>query len=242
MYWHWQNLNDRKGRTGSGWRHGRAWWQFARRTLRVEWSHFRHPRLAVELSEAGGDGDELGLHVALLFGAWWVSISHCRTHDADTAFGVRTGFTLWGDWLRFFWRHNSDTGEKIGREWGVHLLDVLLGQHVYREGAAYVHRITVQMPEGSYTGTCTLRPDSWKRARWFRKTIWRAHVEMDEGQQIPVPGKGENAWDCDEDAIFGSTFPCRTADHAAERMRASALETRTRHGGGLAWRPAASRG
>lgn len=235
MHFHWQNLNDRNG-GGSAWREGRAWWHFKRRTLRVEWVHFRHPCFALELTEAGGDGDELALHVALFFGSWWVSLNRCRTHEADTAFGVRTGITLWDDWLRVFWRHNSDTGKKIGREWGVHLLDVLLGRTQYREGAAHVHRILVPMPERGYTGTCILRDDSWKRSRWFRKTIRRAHIDMDEGEQIPVPGKGENAWDCDDDAIFGLTTPAHDVTEAVLAIQASAARTRERHGG-RKWTP-----
>lgn len=37
--WHWQNLNDRRGKEGSGLRHGRCWFNFRRqRSINVEWS------------------------------------------------------------------------------------------------------------------------------------------------------------------------------------------------------------
>lgn len=48
---------------------------------------------------------------------------------------------------------------------------------------------------------------------------------------IPVPGKGENSWDCGDDAIHGQTSPGRSVEAAVGHLVASALATRRRHGG-----------
>lgn len=236
----WQNLTDGKR---AGIVHGRAWLWFSGergRCARLEWSHSRHPSsLALEVTTGGGDSDgDLHLHVGLVFASYWftlVGFLRARRHERTT------GASLRGDRLAVQWRcddssWNSKTGPAAGKEWKVYLLDRLLGRVQYREGESLVYRLYVPMPEGGYHGQVTMRADSWKRPLWFRRTVRRAHVEMDEGQQIPIPGKGENSWDQGEDGIFGSTFPCESFADVERHMIESAMRTRRRHGGDN-WRP-----
>lgn len=59
-------------------------------------------------------------------------------------------------------------------------------------------------------------------------------MKMEE--PVPVPGKGENDWDCGDDAIHGSTFAATTIPEAIGKMVGSAMRTRERYAS-LDWRP-----
>lgn len=75
-----------------------------------------------------------------------------------------------------------------------------------------------------------------------QKNRWRTKVlqvyELDLGSGIPIPGKGENSWDCGDDAICGVGYePPMTLDQRITTLVADVLATRLRHGGPN-WRPA----
>lgn len=140
--------------------------------------------------------------------------------------------------------------EVWGREWeyrnrdpwwirgvSVDLRDLVLGRPKYstREVAA-IRPILIPMPEGAYRGTCAIEEATWKRPRWPARRLLRADVKMEE--PVPIPGKGENSWDCGEDAIHGMCCPASTVPEAIAEVVKSALSTRERHGG-RNWRPQA---
>lgn len=126
--------------------------------------------------------------------------------------------------------------------WSVwfHLADVIFGRHKYAEGSRTHYRISVPMPERTYTGDCFISEDTWKRPRWpFTERLRRAKIDMDKDNQIPVPGKGENAWDCGEDAIYGLTTEARDVKDAIAKIADSATRTRLKYGG-QNWKPEAA--
>jgi hypothetical protein len=232
----WQNLSDDQR---AGFFSGRAWlWGNSERgqVARVEWHHSRHPSsLACEVSTGGGDcEDELTFRLSLVFASYYLTfsgfLSRWRRHERTTGIGLS------GDHLVIQWRcddssWSSRTGPAAGWQWSCFVLDKLLGGAKYREGEPETHRIAVPMPEATYHGTCVLSADSWKRPLWFRKTVRRAKVDMDEGQQVPFPGKGENSWDCGEDGIFGMTCPAASVDDAVRAIQESANRQRRKYGG-----------
>jgi len=74
VYWHWQNLNDRKGGKpqGSGLVHGRCWWHFRnRRTIEFDWN------LWSTFCQIGFDIDDEDLTLGIAFPpvALWLSFS-----------------------------------------------------------------------------------------------------------------------------------------------------------------------
>jgi hypothetical protein len=96
----------------------------------------------------------------------------------------------------------------------------------------------VPMPEANY-------PATWKReqVRWvhtnllghlrdvilgYKVATW---TEITPGKPVPVPGKGENAWDCDDDAIHSISIAGTSLEDAIGKLVGSALRTRQRHGG-----------
>jgi hypothetical protein len=64
--------------------------------------------------------------------------------------------------------------------------------------------VTIPMPEGNYPGTMVREERTWKRKRspWIAQRRTDYWVEIPDG--IPTPGKGENSYDCCDDAIFGT--------------------------------------
>lgn len=131
-----------------------------------------------------------------------------------------------------------------GPHWYWWPIDSLLGKPVHESKALPRFRVGeklfpekrgVLMPEGIYPVEVVLTRDTWKRARWpWPRVIQRAHIECK--RPIPKPGKGENAWDCCEDATFSLTCPASTVEEALEKLKASIMRDRERHGG-KGWLP-----
>jgi hypothetical protein len=64
----------------------------------------------------------------------------------------------------------------------------------------------------------------------------RANLDIERG--VPTPGKGENSWDCGQDATYGLTCPASTVEEALASLRASVMRDRERYGG-KDWKPEA---
>jgi hypothetical protein len=93
--------------------------------------------------------------------------------------------------------------------------------------------VLVPMPERSYRGTATVTEAYWgyaKLPRFFHDKRRHVDINMHDGEQVGVPGKGENSWDCGDDAIFGMSTAERTPEDAVGKLVASALRTRRKHG------------
>lgn len=147
--------------------------------------------------------------------------------------GVRVHhWTLWWN----VW-HNDDewcSTDPWYRRGSFNLPDAILGSRDYlQENLGPPIHTHVQMREGQYPVTVQHQREHWWRARWkgwpcrITRSSW--HVECDVG--IPFPGKGENAWDCGEDALHGASFAVSTGEEACDRFRATVLEYRRRYGG-----------
>lgn len=242
VYMHWQNLTDdqRVGHpTGSILRHGRAWlhvwnvvihwcWLFGGCSFRIGFSANTHD-------------DDLTLRFCIPgFSFYWgfegVFPRKWKTHDLGRSCGIAIhGGALWVD----FWRDENGWSRDMpwyAKGWNFDPADFFLGRRKYEERTLDGRPADITMPEGSYPVTIRLYEATWKRPRWpFPLRLLRAEVKSESG--VPIPGKGENSWDCGEDAIFGSTFPCASFTEAVASFTHNILSTRGKHGG-LAWRPA----
>jgi len=101
--------------------------------------------------------------------------------------------------------------------------------------------VLVPMPERSYRGKAKLTRALWGFSglpHFLAKEHRTVAIDMLEGEQIPFPGKGENSWDCDEDAAFGQSGPAQSIEEGVGRLVGSVLRSRRRHGGSN-WKPAA---
>jgi hypothetical protein len=86
--------------------------------------------------------------------------------------------------------------------------------------------VSIPMPEGLYHGVATVQ--RWVRGRryWFKRRTQEVWLDIPGG--IPHAGKGENAWDCGDDGLFGCGGS--SINDAIQRARDSVLRDRKRYG------------
>jgi hypothetical protein len=89
-------------------------------------------------------------------------------------------------------------------------------------------RTSVSMPEGNYPCIVKLTEDTWTRPRFplTRKLVRRATVDM--LVPVPIPGKGENSYDLDEDATYSMTCSARSVSQAVIAVAESSMRDRER--------------
>lgn len=237
IFTHAQNLNE----GGSMLRHGRAWLHVERIAFGVEWVTLWPSWVGVKVARGSYSGDgrgydfDVGLGVVTLY-------FHLTGIGAFHSWGRTTGAVISWDGgdvsARLEWDHDDSCWPpEHGKEWSVNLTNMLLGRRQYHEGAVTLAgEYSLDMPEGRYRCKVQLREDSWSRPRWRTLRIKRAIVDVLTEGGVPVPGKGENSWDCDDDATFGMTCPAATVDEALSRLRESVLRTRARRAGPV-WKP-----
>ncbi len=263
MGWHYhsQNLNEkaipgthREEITGPLWRHGRCWWTWWDKSghnkgsgLHASWKiPCRH--VGVSLMIGNDFEEDVALHVGVGLASLWLSVEgvfprcwHGRKDkdghyigDIDTSLRFFDGGVWWN-----LWRDDSGWSRDVPRwrhgAW--HPLDTFLGHLVYSSDTLSEQRIGIPLPEGVQPATVTFTRATWKRPRWPRAlVITRANVTPDK--PLPIPGKGENSWDMDDDAIWETTFPCDNVERAIGHVVEDVLRTRRRHGGSREWQPA----
>lgn len=92
----------------------------------------------------------------------------------------------------------------------------------------------VPMPERNYEATYEVvqHVDRWtQRLGRFRDPDRWVITQIEPGAPIPIPGKGENAWDLGDDAIHSTGVAGADVSEAVGKLVASALSKRQRHGG-----------
>jgi hypothetical protein len=122
------------------------------------------------------------------------------------------------------WRHGS-----------LDIREALFGKRVYRE-QTYTERkkVIIPMPEGEYEGEAKLYDAiyGYQRLPW-KTRLSKVDIKVDSG--IPFSGKGENSWDCGEDACYGTCGPARTIEEAIGKLVGNTLETRRKRGDPAKW-------
>ncbi len=246
-YLHWQNLNEREQGRGerawtepllTGWpHHGRAWLHLADQvTLTFSW-HLWSSFCACRFTR---DTSGLKFHwsippVALWFGVEWQRLACAYDGDREIGLSVYDWTINWSGWhTPNSWSPSTTPWYRYGY---FNIKDTLLGRPDYSQRVLEVRDVDVAMPERAYRANVKLTEDTWKRPRWpIPLHVTRAHIDMLPGEQIPIPGKGENSWDCGDDATHGLTTPARTIEEAIGNLIGSRMETRRKRGG-EGWTP-----
>jgi len=117
------------------------------------------------------------------------------------------------------------------------LADFLIGRRDMRWESVSKQDVSIPMPERWYDATVEIRDHvSWrKRLPWLTRRVRCANIDIPGG--IGVPGKGENAWDCGDDAIFAMSCSADTVEDAIGKVVASVLHDRKRRGGSYLFTP-----
>jgi len=248
---------------GRGWLH---FGRLGRRelTLHVSWdlrSRFCHANLSVDDSDKDVTFSLAAPPVAvwvgmeglpdLIFKALGVDYETVRTLPDGvylTARRVDVSVHNWAIWWSLWMPEGmAKSADPKWRRGSFHLLDFVFGDTRYEKKEVTRQAVLIPMPERNYRGTVTVERRTWARPRWpFRFGSLGENVlfheslgydlKMEEGEQIPFPGKGENSWDCGEDALFGQSGKGGIEDAIASAVR-SVFKSRRRHGGSIAWKP-----
>jgi hypothetical protein len=102
------------------------------------------------------------------------------------------------------------------------------------------HR-TLLFPEGPYDVKVTVQKYKIKRDRGLGNGMTYIAAEIEPLVPVPIPGKGDNGWDCDEDAVYISYIPIEGShanyhQEAARQFYLKTMEHRIKRGG-LNWKP-----
>lgn len=154
------------------------------------------------------------------------------TQAREVRIGFHDGSAWWSLWHPTMdwdsrtprWRHGS-----------FNLKDFLLGHPAYtREQVGEPVRALASFPEASYPLLLQREVCTWKRPRWPFATV-RKFVDIKAGQEAggaapSFQGKGENSYDCDDDAILGTSSEGHSFEAAVGAYVARVLESRARYG------------
>lgn len=151
----------------------------------------------------------------------------------DRQIGVRFfDGALWLD----LWRNDDNwrSNDWRTRPIVIRPVDILFGRMKHSDQKLSDHEATVSLPDGQYPVKIEMTLVKLKRPRWpFATHFKRARIEL--LKPIPIPGKGENSWDIDDDAIMSMTCNVETVEQAIAKVVESALRDRRRYGGSLEW-------
>jgi hypothetical protein len=86
------------------------------------------------------------------------------------------------------------------------------------------------LPEGLYRLVISEQQATWQRPRWPWPSRVSRSFDIEAIRPPMFAGKGENSWDCDDDAIFGMTSTERTAGGAVGDYVGRVLSRRRRYG------------
>lgn len=238
MYFHYQDLNDEPIKRY--WKHARFWLG----RLKVCWC-LPTEHIHFSFGVNGGDSNnELTFSFACKLLAVWISFKAMRFHfghwssylDKPIFLHEEREFDLsWHDaglWLMVWGDPMGDWTR--GMAWWTtskvfHPMDFFFGRNKYTERVLENGETFIPMTEGCYEAKYKLFVSEWSRPRWpFKKELQRITLDVPRG--IPTEGKGENSWDCGEDATFGITCMARTLEQGVGELVGSVLRDRKRHG------------
>lgn len=154
-------------------------------------------------------------------------------------------FVCDGAWMvvgRFFGSDDADA------DLSVDLKRVLFGRDRYErqpDPERPPERRTLHFAEGSYTVLFTPYLAKWTRSRlpWAKTQRCMEYEVLDENDNpsfIPIPGKGENSWDIDDDGIYSGGMRAQSIDEAAGELYGRVMSYRSRYAGPN-WTPSAPR-
>lgn len=250
VHFHSQNLNeDRQGKV-RGWPyHGRCWlWvrnAEGRSAFQPHFSwHLWNKSFGARVALDSDHEDTVVFHIAIPPVSLWLTSDgpkwaqklaeklapgekYSYERKRELSFAVHNNSLWWNLWM------NPDTWKSEDPKWrrgNINLEELLFGKSVYSERNVRTLDLGIPMPEGVYPVKLKMYEAVWKD-RFRTRTLSKACIDSEIG--IPFPGKGENSWDCGEDASYGLTTNAETPEQAVAAQVASVLRERRKHGGSV---------
>ncbi len=249
----WQNLDEVRREFITRWRHGRAWLRIGKPVeLTLEWCLAGRARSCHLGAVLFGDETMVSAHVGIprLFDFYFGLTRHWSRKRilprSKSGHGWEIGATIHGGalWINLFHEVFSGFSTRDSfwkrRTFTITPMDLIFGHRVYNsEEIEMVVGVLIPMTEGTYQGTAKRTRDTWTRPRWpwYPLTIERRSWSLNVEGGIPHPGKGENSWDCGEDATIGMGSSKVELEGAVADFVEIVLRNRRRYGGSLGWVP-----
>lgn len=162
-------------------------------------------------------------------------------HDLEVSFAIHDWLLTFYPWVDPMggWRSDGRWWQQATslhlhpREWTIwRWLRKHLGvqNESYRE-TLVERRVLVALPEA--VTTVVFRWERQVYRDWpFTPRVYENWTAKPENP-LPIPGKGENSWDCEDDAIYAMSFgtDCLHLEDAVGRLVASVYKDRLRRGG-----------
>lgn len=145
----------------------------------------------------------------------------------------------------FRWSFWDDTHESRRSDpWWMHghvdLAELAFGARVVEVTELEARDVLVPMPERAYRGKAVRELITMRRARlpfWSRQRM-RVDIDMEDGEHIWIPGKGENSYDCGDDATSAMSTTAASIEEAIGKLVQKVLRDRWNRGGSHAYEPA----
>jgi hypothetical protein len=145
----------------------------------------------------------------------------------EVSLAVHGGTVSWSLWRN---PHHWSSDVPRWRDGHFDVVEFLLGPARYEQTVIDERDILVPMPERSYPAAAKLLQCTWKRPRWFARSMKRVQIDVPDG--IPFPGKGESSWNCGDDATYSiSTGKCNSIPEGVGIMVGTCLASRVKNGG-----------
>lgn len=165
------------------------------------------------------------IYIGFILGRIWIGFKP-KTKESS-----RTGFEIGRNIFYFWWKYKENyygeqsQGKEICCFWWDKLKDLILGRTLCTTDKRWPESGFVEMPEGKYPAKFTFVTRCWTRPRSpFHKIRKSTDVEIEMG--IPFSGKGENSWDCGEDALYGTGYAGWDIEACANYVRQEVLKDR----------------
>lgn len=219
------------------WLHwGRTIWHYEGYLLK----NAKNNSIGVDL---GGDENDFTIHCGIkgLFNFYFGVEDFFPRKFMHRLFGYDTrnyGISLFEEYISIEF-HRDGMGYAEGWK-GKHIMfdwkSFLFGKMKYNKEDLGEHRLEISLPEGKYPATVQMFKSTWTRKRLVKPLV-RYRAEVIPDMPLPIPGKGENSWDIDDDGIHSSTLEARSPEEAAKKVAEDVLKTRKKYAGSD-WIPA----
>jgi len=171
--------------------------------------------------------DDGKIYIGFILGRVWIGFKP-RAQEPS-----RTGFEIGRNFFYFWWKYKENyygdptQGKQICCFWWDKLKDIVMGSTLYTKYERWPENGFIEMPEGKYPAKFTFTTSCWTRPRSpFHKVRKSTNVEIEIG--IPFSGKGENSWDCGEDALLATGHQGWDIEACANYVRNEVLKDRER--------------
>ncbi len=233
----------------------RKFWYFKNsKSIHIELAGWKqNPSIYLQVD---GDERELIFHISLFIGIWiifsrflpnkWYPTYETKTYgdlptEKEISFRIHGGSFWWT-----LWKDDDEGFHKSWRKGAFHYKDFIIGKTDCSHKEINYEDYVLPYYEGNYGVRVIESRWTWKMRRrffWFLDIKNALRYEVKAGYQdggvfiekpIPKEGKGENSWDCGEDATYSCSFginKLKSKRDAALEFWKSTMKERIRHGG-----------